>query len=99
MPVNGHVGANVRVEPKGDFLVYISKVDAFDAQHLLPKLGRVRLRFAPALAVGDFPSTLPRQPPAVGQKRQAGRCGRRCQPTCLNRRDGRTPPAAVIEYR
>ncbi len=59
MPLgNGDVGANVWVEPNGDLLFYISKVDAFDAGHLLPKLGRVRLRFTPALAVTDFAQTL-----------------------------------------
>lgn len=55
MPLgNGDVGANVWVEKNGDLLFYISKVDAFDADHLLHKLGRVRLRFTPALDVGSF---------------------------------------------
>lgn len=55
MPVgNGDVGANVWVETGGDILFYISKVDAFDADHRLPKLGRVRLRFTPALEMRNF---------------------------------------------
>lgn len=59
MPLgNGDVGANVWVEPDGDVLFYISKVDAYDAGHLLPKLGRVRLRFSPSLDTGRFTQTL-----------------------------------------
>ncbi len=59
MPLgNGDVGANVWVEKNGDLLFYISKVDAFDGGHLLPKLGRVRVRFSPALAADDFEQTL-----------------------------------------
>ncbi len=59
MPVgNGDVGANVWVEPNGDLLLYISKVDAFDSAHLLKKLGRVRLRFTPALDTVNFLQTL-----------------------------------------
>ena len=59
MPLgNGDVGVNVWVEQNGDLLFYISKVDAYDAGHLLPKLGRVRLRMDPALSVKDFQQTL-----------------------------------------
>ena len=59
MPLgNGDVGANVWVEDNGDLLFYVSKVDAFDAGHLLPKLGRVRLRLNPPLSVEDFQQTL-----------------------------------------
>jgi hypothetical protein len=59
MPLgNGDVGANVWVEQNGDLLFYISKVDAFDAGHLLPKLGRVRLRLNPPLPVAEFQQTL-----------------------------------------
>jgi len=59
MPLgNGDVGLNVWVQENGDLLFYISKVDAFDAGHLLPKLGRVRLRFEPALNVADFKQAL-----------------------------------------
>ena len=59
MPLgNGDVGLNVWVEHNGDLVFYVSKVDAFDAGHLLPKLGRVRLRLEPALDVGEFQQTL-----------------------------------------
>jgi alpha-L-fucosidase 2 len=55
MPLgNGDVGANVWVEKNGDVVFYVSKVDAFDSGHLLPKLGRVRLQFQPALDVDKF---------------------------------------------
>ncbi len=55
MPLgNGDVGTNVWVEKNGDLLFYISKVDAFDAGHLLPKLGRIRVKLNPALPVGQF---------------------------------------------
>ena len=59
MPLgNGDVGANVWVEPNGDLLFYISKVDAYDSAHLLKKLGRVRVRFSPALVTNNFKQTL-----------------------------------------
>ena len=59
MPLgNGDVGVNVWVEPNGDLLFYVSKVDAYDAGHLLPKLGRVRLRLDPPLPVQDSQQTL-----------------------------------------
>jgi hypothetical protein len=59
MPLgNGDIGMNVWIEENGDLLFYISKVDAFDAQHTLPKLGRVRLRILPALAERSFLQTL-----------------------------------------
>ena len=52
MPLgNGDIGVNAWVEPNGDLLFYVSKVDAFDAGHQLPKLGRVRVKFDPALSV------------------------------------------------
>jgi len=55
MPIgNGDIGANVWVEPNGDVLFYVSKVDAYDSGHSLKKLGRVRLRFNPALSTNDF---------------------------------------------
>ena len=55
MPIgNGDIGANVWVENNGDLLFYISKVDSFDSDHLLPKLGRVRLSFTPPLDVVNF---------------------------------------------
>lgn len=59
MPLgNGDIGLNVWVEKNGDLLFYISKVDAFDAGHRLPKLGRVRLRLDPPLPVEGFSQTL-----------------------------------------
>ena len=59
MPLgNGDVGANVWVEPGGDLLFYVSKVDAYDSAHLLKKLGRVRVRFTPSLATNRFRQTL-----------------------------------------
>lgn len=59
MPLgNGDVGLNVWVESNGDLVFYISKVDAFDAKHLLPKIGRVRLSLEPALNVTDFRQSL-----------------------------------------
>lgn len=59
MPLgNGDVGANVWVEPGGDLLFYVSKVDAYDSAHQLKKLGRVRVRFTPALATNEFQQTL-----------------------------------------
>jgi len=59
MPLgNGDVGLNVWVEKNGDLVFYISKVNAFDDKHLLPKLGRVRVKMQPALSVSDFKQTL-----------------------------------------
>ncbi|NWJ51433.1 MAG: hypothetical protein HXX14_11275 [Bacteroidetes bacterium] len=59
MPLgNGDIGVNVWVEKNGDLLFYISKVDAFDASHFLPKLGRIRLKLSPALDVEKFKQTL-----------------------------------------
>jgi alpha-L-fucosidase 2 len=59
MPLgNGDIGLNVWVEKNGDLLFYISKVDAFDAGHLLPKLGRVRIKMEPELSVEKFKQTL-----------------------------------------
>lgn len=59
MPLgNGDIGMNVWVENNGDLLFYISKVNAYDAAHLLPKLGKVRVQFSPALDVHDCTQTL-----------------------------------------
>jgi hypothetical protein len=59
MPLgNGDIGLNVWLEANGDILFYISKVDAYDSEHLLPKLGRVRLRTEPALDVTSLKTTL-----------------------------------------
>ena len=59
MPLgNGDAGANIWVEPSGDVLFYISKVDAHDSSHTIRKLGRIRLRFEPSLDVERFRQTL-----------------------------------------
>ena len=59
MPLgNGDIGLNVWVEKNGDLLFYISKVDAFDSGHILPKLGRVRIKLSPALSTNRFRQTL-----------------------------------------
>ncbi|MEI7423801.1 MAG: DUF5703 domain-containing protein, partial [Prolixibacteraceae bacterium] len=59
MPLgNGDVGVNVWMENNGDLLFYISKVDAFDAGHLLPKLGWIRVKMDPAVNVTKFKQTL-----------------------------------------
>lgn len=59
MPLgNGDVGINVWFEANGDLMFYVSKVDAYDSQHLLPKLGRLRLRTEPALDVRNVRTTL-----------------------------------------
>ena len=59
MPLgNGDVGANVWVEPNGDLLFYVSKVDAYDSSHHLLKLGRIRVRFTPALETHHFSQRL-----------------------------------------
>lgn len=48
MPLgNGDVGLNVWAEEGGDLLFYISKADAFDANHVNRKLGRVRVSLKP----------------------------------------------------
>ncbi len=55
MPLgNGDVGMNVWVEKNGDLAFYISKVDAFDSGHCLPKLGLIRIRTEPALQTDHF---------------------------------------------
>lgn len=59
MPLgNGDLGINFWVESNGDLMFYLAKVDAFDSQHLLPKLGRIRLRSEPALDVKNVKTTL-----------------------------------------
>jgi alpha-L-fucosidase 2 len=53
MPLgNGDVGVNVWVEPSGDLVFYISKTDAWDENARLCKIGRVRVKFEPALQAG-----------------------------------------------
>ena len=64
MPLgNGDIGLNVWVEKSGDLLFYISKTDAWSdnvgRNKGLVKLGRVRVKFSPALAPGaNFSQTL-----------------------------------------
>ena len=59
MPLgNGDVGANVWVDENGNLSLYLSKVDAFDAGHLLPKLGRVDLHLEPKIDLIKFQQTL-----------------------------------------
>ena len=59
MPLgNGDIGMNLWVEKNGDLLFYISKVDAFDSGHMLPKLGRIRIKLEPSLPLKNFKQTL-----------------------------------------
>lgn len=59
MPLgNGDIGINVWLEANGDLMFYVSKVDAYDSQHLLPKLGRIRLRTEPAVDIKSVKTTL-----------------------------------------
>ncbi|MDR3260362.1 MAG: DUF5703 domain-containing protein [Tannerella sp.] len=51
---NGDIGGNVWVTPAGELLFYISKTDAWSAHHRLLKIGRLKLKFTPALPVGQF---------------------------------------------
>ena len=54
MPLgNGDVGINAWVEENGDLVFYVSKTDAWDENARLCKIGRVRVKFDPALAVKD----------------------------------------------
>ena len=54
MPLgNGDVGVNAWVEPSGDLIFYISKTDAWDENGRLCKIGRVRVKFKPALVIGN----------------------------------------------
>jgi hypothetical protein len=59
MPLgNGDIGLNVWCEKNGDLLFYISKVDAYDAGHKLPKLGRIRIKTEPVVSIDQFKQTL-----------------------------------------
>jgi Domain of unknown function (DUF5703) len=61
MPIgNGDLAANVRVEPDGDLLLYLSKSDAWSSGQELLKLGRVRVRLDQPLVRegGRFKQTL-----------------------------------------
>ena len=54
MPLgNGDVGINAWVEANGDLVFYVSKTDAWDENARLCKIGRVRVKFDPPLAVKD----------------------------------------------
>ncbi|MBI4326686.1 MAG: hypothetical protein HY674_15695, partial [Chloroflexi bacterium] len=54
MPLgNGDVGINAWVEPSGDLVFYVSKTDAWDENGRLCKIGRVRVKFTPALVVAQ----------------------------------------------
>ncbi len=54
MPLgNGDVGINAWVDANGDLLLYISKTDAWDENARLCKIGRVRVKFDPPLAVKE----------------------------------------------
>jgi hypothetical protein len=59
MPLgNGDIGLNVWFEKTGDLLFYISKTDAFDSGHKLPKLGRIRIKTEPAIPIEHFKQAL-----------------------------------------
>lgn len=56
MPIgNGEVGLNAWVEPGGDLLFYISRVDALSECSRVLKLGRVRVKFSPNPFTKDTP--------------------------------------------
>ncbi|MEI6673829.1 MAG: DUF5703 domain-containing protein [Verrucomicrobiota bacterium] len=50
---NGDIGINAWVEESGDLVFYISKTDAWDENARLCKVGRVRVKFDPALTPKD----------------------------------------------
>jgi alpha-L-fucosidase 2 len=52
MPIgNGDFGANVWVEESGDILLLLGKTDAWDENSVNLKLGRIRLKIFPAIAM------------------------------------------------
>lgn len=54
MPLgNGDIGIHAWVEEGGDLVFYVSKTDAWDENARLCKIGRVRAKFDPPLAVKD----------------------------------------------
>lgn len=55
---NGNLAANVWTEPSGDIVLYLAKNDAWDHLGRLIKLGRLRVRVTPSLAVGKFEQKL-----------------------------------------
>ena len=55
MPIgNGDIGLNAWVEKTGDLVFYLSKTDAWDENHRLCKIGKVRVTFDPPLATNGF---------------------------------------------
>ncbi|MEI7863359.1 MAG: DUF5703 domain-containing protein, partial [Planctomycetota bacterium] len=55
MPLgNGDIGLNAWVEENGDLVFFISKTDSWTDSGRLVKLGQVRLRLTPSLAVQPF---------------------------------------------
>jgi len=54
MPLgNGDVGINAWVEANGDLVFYVSKTDAWNEDSRLCKVGRIRVKFDPPLAVKE----------------------------------------------
>ena len=54
MPLgNGDIGVNAWVEAGGDLVLYVSKTDAWDENGRLCKIGRLRVKCEPSLAVKD----------------------------------------------
>ena len=49
---NGDIGISAWAEESGDLLFYVSKTDAYDDNHRLLKLGRVRVKY-PSLSESD----------------------------------------------
>lgn len=59
MPLgNGDISANTWVEPSGDLVMIVGKTDSFCETGRLLKIGRVRVKFSPALPVRPFTQTL-----------------------------------------
>jgi len=59
MPLgNGDISLNTWVEPNGDLLLLIGKTDSFNEIGKLLKIGRVRVKFTPALSEDEFVQTL-----------------------------------------
>lgn len=59
MPLgNGSTGINAWIEPNGDLVFYISRTDSWGDNGRLLKVGKVRIKLAPAPASNDFLQTL-----------------------------------------
>jgi len=59
MPLgNGDISVNTWVEPSGDLVLLIGKTDSFSEIGRLLKIGRVRVKFSPALSEDSFVQTL-----------------------------------------